>query len=198
MPAFSKPVLPSAGVETTQTRKRTINPKLLSEDNVHADAVKRRKLEQAKSGNPTTSGMTDGQPRNTTLIAKKSKGTPKPKPKIREPSAKDTAEDIYMSTDAGHPKKTNANVEAADGTGVIDLDDDEPEVLVVDDSDKEEEEVDIQEETDEQELGNVKIQSWYCFINLLFRTTSKRMALTDLCIFQTPSGNQLRWWPPCA
>jgi hypothetical protein len=162
MPAFSKPVPPSAAVEITQTRKRTINPKLLSEDNVHADAVKRRKLEQAKSGNPTMSGMTDSQPRNATLLAKKSKATPTPKPKpkpiSREPSAEDTAEDIYMSVNAGHPKKPNANLETTDGTNVIDLEDDDPEILVVDDDSEEEEEVNVQEETDEQELGNVKTE----------------------------------------
>src|ERR1700678_2810277 len=50
MPAFSKPVPPAAAIKTTQTgRKRTLDPKLTSEDNVHADAVKRRKIQQAKS-----------------------------------------------------------------------------------------------------------------------------------------------------
>ena len=181
MPAFSKPVPPSAAIETTQTgRKRTLNPKLTSEDNVHADAVKRRKIQQAKSGNSTTSGsrVINAEPRNPTPPAKKTKATTKAKAKAKshQASVEDTSDEdsIDASRNDGHPKNPNANLGAAD----VSEDDDEEEEANVDD---------IQEETNEQELGIVKIQSWNCFINFLFRTTSKRMALTNLCIFQTRS-----------
>ena len=193
MPTFSKPVPPSAAVEKTQTRKRTLNPKLLSEDNVHADAIKRRKLEQAKSGNPTSSGTTESygtdngtQSRNATQPAQKIKATPKQIPKSHHEFDEDsTDEDVYASYDVGHPKNPMANLEAANGTDVIDLENDDPEIIVLDD----EEEENVQEETDEQQLGIVKIHSWDCLINLLYRTTSKRLALTDLCFFQSHSRN---------
>ena len=61
------------------------------------------------------------------------------------------------------------------------MDDDDSEITALVDDDEEED--NIQEETEEEELGNVKIQPWNCFINLLFRTTSKGMALNNLCIF---------------
>jgi hypothetical protein len=186
MPAFSKPVPPSAAETTKTGRKRTLNPKITSEDNVHADAVKRRKLEQAKSGNSTTSGShvnaEPKNPQNPTLPVRKTKATPKAKPKSRQASVEDSydLEDIYVSRNDGPSKNPNANLEAAadlDETDVIDLEDDGEEEEANND--------DVQQETDEQQLGIVKIQSWNCFINSFFRTTSKRMAVTNLCLFQT-------------
>ena len=151
MPAFSKPVPPSAAIETTQTgRKRTLNPKLTSEDNVHADAVKRRKIQQSKSGNSTTSGshVINAEPKNPTPPAKKTKATTKAKGKSHQASVEDTSDEdsIYASRNDGHPKNPNANLGAAD----VSEDDDEEEEANVDD---------VQEETDEQDLGIVKIQS---------------------------------------
>ena len=111
-----------------------------------------------------------------TQPAQKAKAIPKPPPKSHPSSVEDsTDEDIYVSWDDTRPKTPSANLEAADGTDDID----------------EEEEENLQEETDEQELGIAKIQSWNCFINLLYRTTLKRMALTRLCFFQSHSQNQL-------
>ena len=76
---FSKPVQPSppSTCRTTQSgRKQTLNPKLAYESYVHAGAVKQRKLEQAKSGNSTSSeSHVNTQPRNTTLLAKKAKAS---------------------------------------------------------------------------------------------------------------------------
>jgi hypothetical protein len=81
MPAFSKPVPPSAAIDTTKTvRKRTLNPKLTSEDNVHADAVKRRKLEHAKSGNSIATMS------STSSTTKQAKATTKPKAKSLQAS----------------------------------------------------------------------------------------------------------------
>ena len=80
-----------------------------------------------------------------TQPAQKVKAIPKPPPKSQPSSVKDsTDEDIYVSWDATHPKTLSANLEAVDETDDI----------------NEEEEEKIQEETDEQELGIAKIQSW--------------------------------------
>jgi hypothetical protein len=150
---FSKPV-PSAAVEPKQSgRKRTLNPKLTSEDNVHADAVKRRKLEQAKSGSQV----------NTMQPAKKKKTTSKTNTPSRRtsPSVEDDLEDIYEPRNSGHSNNTDKNLEVADGTADVTDDtnlEDNP-VIVLDDEEEEEEGDDLQEETDEHELGTVKIQS---------------------------------------
>ena len=60
-----------------------------------------------------------------------------------------------MSRNDDHPKNPNANLGAGD-----DIEVDDNEEANVDD---------VQEQTAKQELGIVKIQSWNCFINFLFR-----------------------------
>ena len=168
MPIFSKPVQPSPAVEVTTTNwKRTLNPKLTSKDNVHADTVKQKKLEQAKSINSASEGHVNTQPRFTTLPPKKIKATQKKKLPSHQLSIEEDADEVVdQSNNAGHQKNPtrNASLDANDGTIVIDLDDDDSEItaLVVDD----EEEDNVQEETEEEELHNVKIQPWNCFINL--------------------------------
>ena len=159
MASFSKPVQASSSVENIPAkRKRIPNSKLTDENNVDKEAIKRRKQEATQQGkNPKPRASTENQT-------------------ITGAAVEDTDDDSDI------PKSTSADLEAGNGTDateVIDLEDEDP-VIVIDD---EEEEAGNDMETAEKELGIVKIQSWNCFINSFFRTTSKRMALTDLCIF---------------
>ena len=75
----------------------------------------------------------------------------------RQASVDDADEDA--DEESAPPIKTIANLEAANGTDVIDLD---PEILVIDDDGEEEVDDGVHEETDEQ-LGIVKIQSTFTF-----------------------------------
>lgn len=168
MVSFSKPVQASSSVENIPAkRKRIPNSKLTDENNVDKEAIKRRKQEATQQGkNPKPRASTENQTITGAAV---------------EDTDTDDDSDIYMPRNDGQPKSTSADLEAGNGTDateVIDLEDEDP-VIVMD----EEEEAGNDMETAEKELGIVKIQSWNCFINSFFRTTSKRMALTDLCIF---------------
>ena len=128
-------------------RKRTLNSKLTTEDNVHQDAVKRRKLQaaQRKSSTPTQKSQTSKQQNSSCEVS------------VEEVND----EDNHVSN-AGPPKNPNAILEQSDGS------DDEIEYVSrtvtpvpANDADGEEEgaseksEEELQEETDEQELGNL-------------------------------------------
>ena len=167
MVSFSKPVQASSSAGNIPAKwKRIPNSKLTDENNVDKEAIKRRKQEATQQGkNPKPRASTENQTITGAVV-----------------EDTDDDSDIYMPRNDGQPKSTSADLEAGNGTDtteVIDLEDEDP-VIVLDD---EEEEAGNDMETAEKELGIVKIQSWNCFINSFFRTTSKRMALTDLCIF---------------
>jgi hypothetical protein len=128
-------------------RKRTLNSKLATEDNVHQDAVKRRKFQtaQQKTGIPTQNSQTSKQQNSSRQVS------------VEEVNDKDN-----HVRHAGPPKNPNAILEQSDSS------DDEIEYVSrtvtpvpANDADGEEEgaseksEEELQEETDEQELGNL-------------------------------------------
>jgi hypothetical protein len=131
--SFSKPVRKSSAETLPVKRKRTLNPKLASEDNVHQDAVKRRKLNaQAAS---TSKNLT---PKPATYSSS------------RQPSVEEEDDvDDHATIHAGPPKNPNNILENSDGS------DDDDEIVVIEDPKENEKE----EETDEQELGNLKLYS---------------------------------------
>lgn len=68
MVSFSKPIQPSTSTETNAKRKRNPNPKLIDENNVDKEAIKRRKLQNdinlsasVRNENPKGSKHTSGR-----------------------------------------------------------------------------------------------------------------------------------------
>src|SRR5258706_603258 len=96
-------------------RKRTLNPKLTSEDNVHHEAVKRRQELQSQT---KTSGTASHSSRQASVEA-----VDNPKDRVCH--------------NAGHPKNPKSILEATD----------------------DKEDAELQEETDEQELGKCTIHT---------------------------------------
>ncbi len=153
MPTFSKPAeSSSSGPKLPMKRKRTLTSKITDEDNVHEDAVKRRKLAQlTQHAQPTTSGTKPPkQP-----IAQSSK----PKLPNRQPSVEAVEEEednTYQN--AGQPRNPGAILEEvedrSEGGFFSRLSSEGQEER---ESDSEEEGSELQEETDEQELGNLKM-----------------------------------------
>ncbi len=89
---------------STSKRKRTINPKLLDDDNVSHDAIKRRKLEALKSGLRTQ--ISTSQSSNNT--SQKSSTS-------RHASVEAVVDDeINDRHNAGSPKNPNTILELAD------------------------------------------------------------------------------------
>jgi hypothetical protein len=119
MPSFSKPVQ-GENTQLPAKWKRTLTPKIIDQDNVDADAVKRRK---------------QAQPTNI----------------------EDEDED-HTHYNVGQPRNADAILERADGSD----DPDDPNVTDKE-SEREEEGSALQEETDEQELGDsdVFLAPWH-------------------------------------
>ena len=145
MATFSKPVQSSnKEPELPAKRKRTLNPKITDKNNVHEDTIKRRKLAQpAHPTQPTTSSA---------------------KQRSCQPSVEEVDDEDHTSHNAGQPRNPNAILEAANGS-----DDFFPRLPSEEREDKHEaqdkggdsegEGCPLQEETDEQELGNLKNMS---------------------------------------
>lgn len=155
---FSKPVQEEI---PRNARKRTLNPKLTSTDNVHEDAVKKRRIhEESNMSKSTPATHPKSAVKKTPAAKNKTAAQPKPR-NSRQASVEDVTEDEdhYEHRNAGHVKNPNSILEAADGSDESDDSDNDPEMpppLVVDDEpedDEDEVEEVIQEETDEQELG---------------------------------------------
>jgi hypothetical protein len=155
MASFSKPIrdYPDENRETLPAkRKRTINPKLISEDNVHQDAVKRRR-QHGQHPNPALHSATQNP---------KTSVTEKP-PYSRHAPVEEHDDDDNRVFPNPAPRNPRPIPEASESS------DDEIEILkhtpvhvdVTDDSEEEGEEVQVgeeealQEETDEQELGKL-------------------------------------------
>lgn len=147
MPAFSKPVQPGpSDLGLPAKRKRTLNPKLTDDNNVHADAVKKRRLQHEGSGKPT----------KQTTAQKKKKSSIQPSVNVnRSPSIEEVEdEDTPLQRNAGPPKNPNAIIEHTDE----EEDEDAPPPVTVYDQNNDEEleeeaEETVKEETAEQELG---------------------------------------------
>ena len=187
-------------------RKRTLNPKLTSEDNVHHEAVKRRQELQSQTKTSGTASHSSrqasveavddpqdhirhnaGRPKNPNLIIEdtddesnigyqhaikrrqekqlrtKTSGTTSHSSRQASVEAVDDPED-RVRRNAGRPKNPKSILEATD----------------------DEEDVELQEETDEQELG--KCHTIHTILDTSSPLSSpppEGLAVTNLCILST-------------
>jgi hypothetical protein len=193
MASFSKPVAERSQSTLPAKRKRFLNPKLTSEDNVHEEAIKRRKHEtltnpgskKVQKKNASTSRQTslafipEAQASRTASTSTSQKASYTKSIPERQASVEEVEDDeaLTVHRHAGPPKNPNAIIEAADGSDDMDVNDDNnvPNLIVVDDEEEESEDDndEVQEETDEQELSNFFInQNSQLLIN---RTNLERL-----------------------
>jgi len=135
-------------------RKRTLNPKLLDENNLSRDAVKKRKhlADQLQSATaPSQANIAEGlsQPQKPAQFGK-SIGRRQPTVEVIRD------QDETTRYNAGQPKNSNFILEAADGS-----DDDVPSILrdspspVAEGNTSPNKEEEPSKETDEEELGQL-------------------------------------------
>ena len=143
MASFSKPAQ-GQDTQLPAKRKRTLAPKITDQDNIDKDAVKRRK--QAQPAQPKNVAKPT-ESTHTTASTSKSQQQSARGPSNRQPSVEEIDDDeANPHHNAGPPRNPNAILERSDGS-------DDP-----DETDKECEREDegsaLQEETDEEELGD--------------------------------------------
>lgn len=135
-------------------RKRTLNPKLLDENNLSRDAVKKRKLLADQLQSATASSQANiaeglSQPQKPAQFGK-STGRHQPTVEVIRD------QDETTCYNAGQPKNSNFILEAADGS-----DDDVPSILrdspspVAEGNTSPNKEEEPSKETDEEELGQL-------------------------------------------
>ena len=177
MVSFSKPIRSSPEETLPAKRKRTLNSKLTSEDNVHQDVVKRRKLElhTTQQKNSTSKNLFHPSTQNP----KPSVATSKQHSSSRQVSVEEVDDDVNesdgtsaraTSTYASPPKKPNVLEQIDDsddgieyigvvGTRLGGASQDPIQPFLDNDANGEDEleleEDELQEETDEQELGKL-------------------------------------------
>lgn len=117
MVAFSKPV--QDGNPPTK-RKRTINPKLLDDDNMSSDAIKRRKLEAVKSAMGQASSGSSSQPSvaattsSTNTMGDFSLTTPSVPPSTHQASVEIVDDEDQFHPNVGAPKNPDTILESVD------------------------------------------------------------------------------------
>ena len=154
MAPFSKPAEPPNSEQTLPTkRKRTLTSKITDEDNVHEDAIKRRKLAQLTQ--PPT------QPTRTTSSTKPpNRPTAQSSRPNRQPSVEVAEEEEdHTCHNAGQPQNPSAileEVENGSDSGFFSRLSSEGQEERESDNEEERSELQEEEETDEQELSNVK------------------------------------------
>jgi len=128
MVAFSQPVRDD---NPPTKRKRTINPRLLNDNNVSSDAIKRRKLEalksnlamgQASSGSSSTQQASVAATSSTNTVEDLSFPTPSVPPSTRQASVEivDDDED-HLRRNAGAPKNPDTILESVDDDDDMDF-----------------------------------------------------------------------------
>jgi hypothetical protein len=128
MPFFNSPNENQPEMALPEKRKRKLNPKLISEDNVHEEAVKRRKATATKA--PT---------RKEVPVAQKRAPSPQPESVVESDVETEPVDTASRGGSVREPSIVGARHSV--------------EIEEIDDSDIEE--VGLQEETDEQELGKL-------------------------------------------
>jgi hypothetical protein len=94
-------------------RKRTTNPKLLDDDNISQDAIKRRKTEALKTSSSTTASTSKVSDLNTTSV--KSSRTNLSKTPTRQASVETVADENDITChNAGQPTRPNFIIESTD------------------------------------------------------------------------------------
>ena len=157
-------------------RKQTLNPKLTSKDNVHKEAIKWRWAQEEH-----TRVSHSAVSRNSSFMQ-----VAQPKPTTQQPSIEDVTDEdkkIYVPN-AGPPKNLNAILKADND---VDVDTDHISTKDVDEED------DIQQETDDQELGIVDGSLFNQLTNIVYRMASKGMALTNLSLLPPKPWDNLHW-----
>ncbi len=194
MVVFSKPVQ-DGDLDLPTKRKRTINPKLLHNDNMSSDAVKRQKLEALKFNQTlgplasssqsiaaTTSSTDTGA--HLSLTAPSAPSTSAPS--TCQASVKIVDDDDHFRPNAGTPKNPDTILESVhydDDTDFTPLvarkrEAKKKQTEVVDESlDKEP----GKKETDDEELGKLNLLLPYKASNLFSRTSAKRLAVQNIC-----------------
>jgi hypothetical protein len=161
-------------------RKRTVNPKLLDDDNVSNDAIKRRKLEALKAKSVTQISA----PQALSNVSHSNSSTSR----HASVEAVDDNENIHLPN-AGSPKNPNTIIES-----VADDDDDDiygtdPRSTVRDtakEAEKKKAETEEEpEETDEDELSKSATPHWESGICNLYPQTSavaERLEVKSVCL----------------
>ena len=129
MASFEKPADNQLDMTLPTKRKRTLNPKLMSEDNVHEDAVKRRRAQQVTTAKQSLHSATKRS--KEIEVARAQQRAPSPQPE----TDRDT-EKVEVTSSSGSDCEAS-NVRAR--------------------SSVEAEEIGLQEESDEQELGKLEM-----------------------------------------
>ena len=143
MPVFSKPVQPTSTANIPRSsRKRTLNPKLSTEDNVHPEATKRRKLEEAKSTSKSSSNKNPARNLGGSTLQVKSHG--------RKVHIEDDDEDIIMNDNEDEEEEEKDNEEEEEKN---EEENDDDELQEENDESELEDDVESQEELDRKELG---------------------------------------------
>ena len=178
-------------------RKRTINPKLLNNDNMSSDAVKRQKLEALKLNQTlgplasssqsiaATTSLTDTGA-HLSLIAPSASSTSAPS------TCQASIKIIDNDTDHFHPnEETPKNLDAI-LESIHDNDDTDFTPLVARKQeaknkqtevvDKSSDKVPSKKETNDEELGKLNLLLPYKASNLFSRTSAKRLAVQNICV----------------
>lgn len=195
MVVFSKPVQ-DGDLDLPTKRKRTTNPKLLDNDNMSRDAVKRRKIEALKFNQTlgplasssqsiaaTTSSTNTGAHLSSTAPSAPSTSAPS----TRQASVEIVDNDDHFHPNTGTPKNPDTILESVhydDDTDFTPLvarkrETKKKQTEVVDkSSDKEP----GKKETDDEELGKLNLLLPYKASNLFSRTSAKRLAVQNICL----------------
>jgi len=162
-------------------RKRTVNPRLLDDDNMSSDAIKRRRTEALKSVTQTQIGTSQLESSNN--VNSTTSSTPQPKPSTSQRTSVEEVhdEDDVRVRNAGSPKNPNTILESAE--------DSEDDIYVTqlearDTAREKRKEIETEpKETDEDELS--KLATAHCVKKLILVTSStlaKGLAIEDLCL----------------
>jgi hypothetical protein len=136
MPVFSKPVQPTSTVDIPRSsRKRTLNPKLTTEDNVHpqANAIKRRKIQDDAGASTSQSNKNKNSVKPP---AKKSRGMSQAKSYGQKGYIEDDEDSDIIMNDKDSDEEENE------------------EELEVDDDEEEKDDNELQEDNDKLQEGN--------------------------------------------
>jgi len=159
--------------------KRTVNPKLLDDDNVSRDAIKRRKVEASKT--QTQSGTSQ----SSTNTSQPSQPTTQPTPSTSQRASVEAVDDDDVSCrNAGSPKKPNTILESANDDDDDDLINTQPRSRA-----KESEKEEQPKETDEDELSKSRFKNTHVneFIPITSSTFAKGLAIKSLCVLSVRS-----------
>lgn len=114
MATFSKPVQGSTDAELPAKRKRILNHRLTDKNNIHEDAVKRRKTDSGEL--PKISKKPIKKSSQSTAQKQKHSPTASQKPPSRQSSIEVVEdEDDHIQCNAGPPRNPDSILEAANG-----------------------------------------------------------------------------------